>query len=164
MTERNAGIPQDHRMLFRVGVNLADVIIDGDDIHGNGVNVAARLQEIAEPGGIAISGNVREQIRDKLELSFADDGMHEVKNIVQPVHVWRWSLGQSSAPSPSDGAYPAPSDKPSIVVLPFDNMSGDQEREYFADGLTEDIITELSRFQSFSSSRGTRLLSTRVNR
>jgi adenylate cyclase len=121
MKERNAELPDEKRMLLRIGINIGEVIVDGEDIYGDGVNIAARMQEISEPGGIAISGNVHEQIRDKLDMSFADDGMHEVKNIVQPLHVWRWSLRQSGTPSPPDGVSP----------------------------LTEDIITELSRFQSF---------------
>ena len=149
MAERNAELPDKMRMLLRIGINIGEVIIDGEDIYGDGVNIAARMQEVSEPGGIAISGNVEEQIRDKLELTFADDGMHEVKNIAQPVHVWRWSLDESGTTSPSDGASLPLPDKPSIAVLPFDNMSDDPQQEYFADGLTEDIITDLSRFQTF---------------
>jgi adenylate cyclase len=151
MAERNAGTPEDRRMLFRVGINLGDIIIDGDDIHGDGVNVAARLEALSEPGSIAISGNVHEQVQGKIDVQFIDDGAHGVKNIAKPVRVWRWSPMQTSTTSAvgvvSDGALPLP-DKPSIAVLPFENMSGDAEQEYFADGMTEDIITDLSRFEN----------------
>ena len=145
MVERNADLPDDQRMLLRIGINIGDVIIVGDDIFGDGVNIAARMQEIAAPGGIAISGNIHEQIDGKVEDIFADDGLHEVKNIARPVAVWRWSAAESPATAQSTNKpLPLP-DKPSIAVLPFVNMSGDPEQEYFADGITEDIITEISR-------------------
>ena len=149
MAERNADLPDDKRMLLRVGINIGEVIIEGDDIYGDGVNVAARLQEIAEPGGIAVSGNIHEQIEGKLDGTFTDDGLHEVKNIARPVKVWRWSeiAGTGRTTSTSE-MLPLP-DKPSIAVLPFDNMSGDPEQEYFADGIAEDIITSLSRLSGF---------------
>ncbi len=115
MAERNAEVADDRKMLYRIGVNLGDVMVDGDDIFGDGVNVAARLEEIAEPGGIAISDIVRGQVHDKLDVEFADDGAHEFKNIAQPVHVWRWT-GESDAPAADVGApLPLP-DKPSIAV------------------------------------------------
>ena len=151
MAERNAATPEDRRMLFRVGINLGDIIIDGDDIHGDGVNVAARLEALAEPGSIAISGNVHEQVQGKIDSQFVDDGSHEVKNIAKPVRVWRWSPTQTStaavAETVGDDALPLP-DKPSIAVLPFDNMSDDPGQEYFAEGIAEDVITALSRFRS----------------
>jgi len=139
------------RIEYRVGVNLGDIIVDGDDIFGDGVNVAARLQELAQSGGIAISGNVQEQVRDKLEHNFTDDGEHEVKNIARPVHVWRWSPDEPSltltAISKSNKL--SSPDKPSIVVLPFDNMSNDPDQEYFADGIVEGLTAALSRVKSF---------------
>ncbi|MCF8468365.1 MAG: adenylate/guanylate cyclase domain-containing protein [Sneathiella sp.] len=143
MIARNAEVPEEKRMRLRMGVNIGEVIVEKDDIFGDGVNIAARLQALADVGGIAISGNVHEQVRGKLDISFRDDGMHEVKNIEHPVHVWRWSEGPVTA-APAGVALKLP-DKPSIAVLPFDNMSGDKEQEYFADGMTEDIITDLSK-------------------
>ncbi len=151
MGARNAEVPDSKRIIFRIGVNLGDIIIEGDDILGDGVNVAARLQEIAEPSGIAISRRVHEDVQDRLDASFVDAGEQTLKNIARPVQVWRWSpAGTSAANSQepvSDDALPLP-DNPSIAVLPFDNMSGDPEQDYFADGITEDIITELARFQN----------------
>jgi adenylate cyclase len=129
---------------------LGDVVIDGDDIHGDGVNIAARLEGMAEPGGICISGMVYEGVRDRIDIPFEDLGEQEVKNIDRPVRVWRWTAGAGLAASVSakmDEPLPLP-DKPSIAVLPFDNMSADPEQEYFADGISEDIITELSRFRT----------------
>ena len=149
MVERNADLPDGNRMLLRIGINIGEVIIDGDDIFGDGVNVAARLQEIAAPGGIAVSGNFHEQIEGKIEDTFADDGLHEVKNIARPVPVWRWSAGEAEVAPVAPQAKLELPDKPSIAVLPFDNMSGDAEQEYFADGMTEDIITGLSKYRSF---------------
>ena len=146
VAERNADLPEDGRIEFRIGINLGDVVIDGDDIHGDGVNVAARLEALAEPGGICISGAVYEQVRDRIDLQFEDLGDREVKNIDRPVWVWRWVKDAETAAAPRT----APEEplqlpeKPSIAVLPFTNMSGDPEQEYFADGITEDIITVLS--------------------
>ena len=134
-------------IVFRVGINLGDVVIDGEDIQGDGVNVAARLEALSDPGGLCISDAVHEQVRDRLDLSFEDIGKQEVKNIDRPVQAWKWSASSAKA-SPEPGkAAPAPrlADKPSIAVLPFDNMSGDPEQEYFADGVVEEIITALSR-------------------
>ncbi len=143
MFERNAGEPEAQRIAFRIGVNLGDVIVDGDDIYGDGVNVAARLQEIAEPGGVCISGDAYRQIKGKTDTRFEDLGKREVKNIAEPVRVYR--LTTAAAAPASAEPLPLP-DKPSIAVLPFVNMSGDAEQEYFSDGITEDIITELTRF------------------
>ncbi len=149
MAERNAGLAGDKRIDLRIGVNLGDVIIEGDDLYGDGVNVAARLESLAEPGGICISGTVLEHIAGKLPYEFADGGVQSVKNISRAVRIWNWSAhGTGSGAPPRTTAAPPLSDKPSIAVLPFTNMSGDPEQEYFADGITEDIITELSRFHS----------------
>ena len=130
------------RIRLRIGINLGDVIIDGDDIYGDGVNVAARLEALAEPGGICISSIVHESIGNRIEDKFTDTGEHEVKGIARPIRVWRW---------PAAGAAQAPlalPEKPSIAILPFDNMSSDPEQVFFAEGIAEDIITELSKFHS----------------
>ncbi len=128
---------------FRMGVNLGDIVDDGEDIHGEGVNVAARLEGLADPEGICISGDVYNQVRNRVDAIFEDMGQQEVKNVSAPVQVYAVRLESSAAPSAS-GA-PAISDKPSIAVLPFDNMSADSEQDYFADGISEDIITALSK-------------------
>ena len=149
MADRTAGIAEDRRIAFRIGINIGDIIVEGDDIFGDGVNVAARLQEIAAPGGICISSRVHDDVRDRLDTAFDDGGTQTLKNIARPVQVWRWQPGTTVAPKPAPAptALPLP-DKPSIAVLPFQNMSGDPEQEYFADGMVEDIITSLSRFKS----------------
>ncbi len=145
---RDADLPDEQRIKLRIGVNLGDVIVDGTDLYGDGVNVASRLEGLAEPGGICVSGKAYEEIRRKLPVAFEDLGEREVKNIPEAVRVYRW---MSIPASPmqhgarSGGVLPL-TDKPSIAVLPFTNMSGDPEQEYFSDGITEDIITELSRF------------------
>jgi len=145
MAERNQGVDEDLRITFRVGINLGDIIIEGADILGDAVNIAARLQEIAEPCGICISNRVHEDVQDRLDDKFEDTGEIELKNIARPVRVWRWTQNITSvAVSPTAEALPLP-DKPSIAVLPFDNMSGDPEQEYFADGMTEDLTTDLSK-------------------
>ena len=149
MVERNTLVPEEERIVFRVGVNLGDIIVEGDDIHGDGVNVAARLEGIAEPGGICVSGTVRDHIGDRLDLVFDDLGEQALKNIARPVQVYRVrpaATESASNPAPAEGApILALPDKPSIAVLPFQNMSGDPEQEYFADGMVEEIITALSR-------------------
>ncbi|MFQ5973236.1 MAG: adenylate/guanylate cyclase domain-containing protein, partial [Alphaproteobacteria bacterium] len=145
MADRNADVPSDRRIEFRIGINLGDVILDGDDIHGNGVNVAARMEGLAEPGGICVSGTVREHASAAVDVVFDDLGPQEVKNIAQPVRCYRVRLQHGdNIPQPHDQQLTIP-DKPSIAVLPFDNMSNDPEQEYFSDGITEDIITEISR-------------------
>jgi adenylate cyclase len=153
MAQRNEDIPQDRRMLFRIGINLGDILIEGDDILGDGVNVAARLEGIAEPGGFCISSSGYDQVRGKVAVEFTDLGEQRLKNIDRPVRVYavkqKGHLGPVAprvSPSPPEAESPPPlPDKPSIAVLPFENMSGDPEQEYFADGMVEEIITALSR-------------------
>jgi adenylate cyclase len=192
--ERNAGVPKHQRLVYRIGINLGDVIVEGDDIHGDGVNIAARLQGLAEPGGIAISGTAYDHVKTRLPVGYADLGEQTVKSIAEPVRVyrvlldpreagrtipkqvplpriksWRWQMATAAviafviavgaaawlrpwqprieSASVERMALPLP-DKPSIAVLPFTNMSGDPQQQYFSDGITEDIITELSRFRS----------------
>jgi adenylate cyclase len=183
----NAQLPVGRRMEFRIGVNLGDVMVEGEQIYGDGVNVAARLESLADPGGICISGTVHEQVRDRLALSYEDRGEQTVKNIARPVHVWRvvpdgtptsarpcrkyWRRGVLSLtglaivvgtfvlvqhlslkPQHTSASVP-PTEKPalslpgipSIAVLPFTNLSGDLQQEYFSDGITDDLITDLSR-------------------
>ena len=191
MGERNANVQAERRIIYRIGINIGDIIVEGDDIYGDGVNIAARLEGLADPGGICVRRNVRNQVRDKLDLSFEDRGEIEVKNIARPVRVFgvildekagalvtavvaipgekaplRWfalAVGLAisiiaaagliwwqpwvprSATDLADEVTLPPSDKPSIAVLPFDNLSNDSEQEYFADGLTDDLITDLSK-------------------
>jgi adenylate cyclase len=152
MARRNQDVSPARCIHFRIGINLGDVIVDEGDIFGDGVNVAARLEMLAEPGGICVSGAVRDQVGDRLDdIAFEDLGEQIVKNIARPIRVFRIRL-ESNAPSTPEGAKDAAATtpiakKPSIAVLPLVNMSGDAEQEFFADGLTEDIITELSRFR-----------------
>jgi TolB-like protein len=145
MAERNAEVSQEKRIEFRIGINVGDVMIDRGDIFGDGVNVAARLEAVAEPGGICVSGRVQEDARGKLEIAFEDIGDQQLKNIDRPVRVYR-VRPSGAAPSSHSAMRPLP-DKPSIAALPFQNMSGDPEQEYFADGIVEEIITALSRFR-----------------
>ena len=152
MARRNADVSPARWMQFRIGINLGDVIVEENDIFGDGVNVAARLEMLAEPGGICVSGAVRDQVGDRLDaIAFEDLGEQNVKNILRPIRVFRVKLEQDAAAAPDaakDAAVAATiAKKPSIAVLPLVNMSGDPEQEFFADGLTEDIITELSRFR-----------------
>jgi adenylate cyclase len=152
MIERTAQLPAEKRIQFRVGINVGDIIIDGDDIFGDGVNVAARLQTLADPGGIMVSGVVHDQVRDKLNFGFEDMGEQMVKNIARPIGVHRVSLTESVPPATLKSAVvtnneQSPATRPSIAVLPFVNMSGDPEQEYFADGISEDIITGLSKLR-----------------
>ena len=147
MRARNTNIPEDRRIEFRIGINLGDVIAEDDDIFGDGVNVAARLESVAIPGGIAISSSVRENVGNRLDLVFEDMGEQQLKNIEFPTRVYNVVLGDAPSRSRANGAKHEASDveKPSIAVLPFINMSGDPEQEYFSDGITEDIITDLSK-------------------
>jgi TolB-like protein len=154
MLKRDADVPTDRRIQFRIGINVGDIIIDSDDIFGDGVNVAARLEGLADPGGLMVSSIVHDQVRDKLSFGFEDMGEQTVKNIARPVGVHRVQLAEVATTderrSSSQGrAEHAGSDRPSIAVLPFANMSGDAEQEYFADGITEDIITGLSKLRWF---------------
>ena len=151
MAKRNADVAPARWMQFRIGINLGDVIVEGNDIFGDGVNVAARLEMLADPGGICVSGAVRDQVGDRLEdIGFEDLGDQAVKNIARPIHVYRVRLEPASKAGQEDAkntaAAPVLARKPSIAVLPLVNMSGDPQQEFFADGLTEDLITELSRF------------------
>ncbi|GLR90813.1 adenylate/guanylate cyclase domain-containing protein [Bradyrhizobium iriomotense] len=134
---------------FRIGINIGDVIIDDDDIFGDGVNIAARLETIAAPGGLCISDDTFRQIRTRLEAPFEDGGYQSLKNIAEPIRVWRYNGAKGSATSESDQAAAGiMREGPSIAVLPFDNMSSDPDQEYFADGMVEDIITTLARYPS----------------
>jgi adenylate cyclase len=148
MLERNAGLPEDRHFMFRMGINLGDIIVDGDDFHGDGVNMAVRLQGLAVPGGIACSAAVRNEVGNKLDLGFVDQGARTVKNIAQPVHVffadWQQDGSLAESASARGGQALAPIAKPSVAILPFANLSNDTEQEYFSDGITEDIITDLS--------------------
>jgi adenylate cyclase len=149
MIDREPAVPDERRIRFRTGINLGDVIVEEHDIFGDGVNVAARLEALAEPGGICVSRVVRDQVRGKLDFTFEDMGEQQVKNIARPVRVYRVRTNDDRASMPSAlalSALPLP-DKPSIAVLPFTNMSGDPEQEYFADGMVEEIITALSRIK-----------------
>jgi adenylate cyclase len=146
--DRNAEVPSERRMEWRIGVHLGDVLIDGDDILGDGVNIAARLEGIAEPSGICISDEASRQVRGKVEAEFADIGEQSLKNIARPLRVYRVSSSSAARkPISPAAALPLP-DKPSIAVLPFANMSADPEQEFFADGIAEDVITALSRYRS----------------
>src|SRR5438270_1116116 len=170
MPERETGVAADNRIELRIGINLGDVIVEGDDLYGDGVNIAARIEALADPGGVLVSNTVHDQVRDRLPFVFEDLGEQQVKNITRPVRVYRVSdtLTHPVADAPGftlsriagegadrqrreagEGSSPALAlpDKPSIAVLPFTNMSGDPEQEYFVDGIVEDIITGLSRIK-----------------
>jgi TolB-like protein/class 3 adenylate cyclase len=145
MIARNAAAPAARRIEFRMGINVGDIIIEDGDIFGDGVNIAARLEALAEPGGICLSAAAHEQVRDRLDIAFDDLGEQQVKNITRPVRTYGVALGASSrAALPAGAPLPLP-DKPSLVVLPFQNMSGDPEQEYFADGMVEEITTAIAR-------------------
>jgi adenylate cyclase len=163
MRDRNNEVAPEDQMQFRVGLNLGDVIVEGDNLYGDGVNVAARLEPLAEPGGICVSGKFHDEVRRKLDLGFVSSGPQEMKNIEEPVHTFMVEIGSSSkvleaftVPTPAEPTPPAASAPattetkvPAIAVLPFTNMGGDPEQEYFADGITEDIITNLSLWRTF---------------
>src|SRR5262245_32399265 len=147
MAERNAGVEDSRHMRFRIGVNQGDVVFDDSRVYGDGVNVAARLESLAEPGAICISRKVYEEVAGKTQFAFVDLGEQQLKNIAQPVRVYRISGEQLAVVRATARPALALPDKPSIAVLPFTNLSGDPEQEYFADGMVEDIITGLSRFR-----------------
>src|SRR5437868_226276 len=150
MAAQNAAVPQETKIEFRIGIHVGDIIIDDNDIFGDGVNIAARLEGIAEPGGVCISDDAQRQVRGKVEGTFDDMGPQALKNIAEPMRAWRMRLAGAAVPAAKPDTAPALAlpEKPSIAVLPFQNMSGDPEQEYFADGMVEDIITALSRFKS----------------
>jgi TolB-like protein/class 3 adenylate cyclase len=148
MAERNSTVPADKYIEFRIGINVGDIVVEDGDIFGDGVNVAARLEALADPGGICVSARVQEDAAGKLDLAFEDLGAQALKNIARPVRAYRIKSGGVSPPAQQTPILPLP-DKPSIAVLPFQNMSGDPEQEYFADGMVEEIITALSRIRWF---------------
>ncbi|HWL72780.1 MAG TPA: adenylate/guanylate cyclase domain-containing protein, partial [Burkholderiaceae bacterium] len=144
MAATNGELSEDRQIVLRIGVNLGDVMVDGDDLYGEGINIAARLESIAEPGGILISGTTYDHIKSKIKVGFDDLGAQSLKNIAEPIRSYR----VLSLPPVAARLTKSRVDRPSIAVLPFTNMSGDSEQEYFSDGIAEDIITELSRFRS----------------
>ena len=146
LAERNSHLEESRRMEFRIGVNLGDVVVEGERIYGDGINIAARIEALAPAGGICVSGKVYEEVSRKLDIAFDDMGEHELHNIAAPVRVYRIGPGGAAATGPAAKGPPQAAAKPALLVLPFTNMSGDADQEFFADGLTEDIITELSRF------------------
>ena len=150
LADRNRDIGEGERIEFRIGINLGDVIIEEGDIFGDGVNIAARLEALAEPGAVYVSRAVRDSVRDKLGVKLEDLGERPMKNIAQPIQVFRIPRPDGAGGRGERAPMPAPSlpDKPSIAVLPFANMSGDAEQEYFSDGISEDLITDLSKVQA----------------
>src|SRR5206468_4827060 len=146
--ERDTGVAADSRIELRIGINLGDVIVEGDDLYGDGVNIAARIEALADPGGVFVSNTVHDHVRDRLPFAFEDLGEQQVKNIARPVRVYR-VLSSSGVPSLEVlNEAPALPNKPSVAVLAFTNMSSDPEQEFFADGIAEDIITAMSRYPS----------------
>jgi class 3 adenylate cyclase len=154
VAEKNTDVPQDKRIELRIGIHVGDIIIEENDIFGDGVNIAVRLEGIAEPGGICISDDTYRQIRGKVDIAFEDMGPQNLKNITEPMRAWRLRINASASAAASIKPPVEPiqalalPDKPSLAVLPFQNMSGDPEQEYFADGVVEEIITALSRFKA----------------
>jgi adenylate cyclase len=150
MAARNADVGGDRRLAFRIGINVGDIVEQDGDIFGDGVNIAVRLEGLAEPGGICVSGRVQEDMAGKIESVFEDIGEQALKNIARPIRAYRLRIDRSLNPNPAPRQTSGLPDKPSLAVLPFQNMSGDPEQDYFADGIVEDIITALSRFKSFA--------------
>ena len=162
MEQENAEIPEECRIVYRIGINIGDIIVDGDDIYGDGVNIAARLEALAEPGGVCVSRNVFNQVKNKIAARFENLGLRQVKNIAEAIEVYSVTpVTSSDVPKSAETSgiekgngetdksnRSGAAEKPAIAVLPFDNMSQDPEQEYFADGITEDIITELARYQN----------------
>jgi adenylate cyclase len=144
MKRRNSDVPQDRRIEFRIGINLGDIIFDEGDIYGDGVNIASRIEQLTEVGGICITQAVYEQVADRIDAAFEDLGERSLKNHARSVHIWRVAL-RGQVDGAAQAASAAPVGRPTVAVLPFSNMSGDPEQEFFVDGLTEDILTELSR-------------------
>ena len=140
--EANATLPEPRQIILRIGINLGEIIVEGSDLYGDGVNVAARLEALAEPGGVCISSKVHEEVRGKIDVAFADMGEQQLKNIAAPVRAYRLQSGVAATERRQSA-----SNKPSIAVLPFANLSDDKEQQFFSDGITEDIITELARFR-----------------
>ena len=164
MIARNAAAPAGRRIECRMGINVGDVIIEDGDIFGDGVNIAARLEALAEPGGICLSAAAHEQVRDRLAIAFDDLGEQQVKNITRPVRTYRVALGISPRAVPPVAApLPLPA-KPSLAVLPFQNMTGDAEQEYFVDGMVEEITTAIDGCRGSSSSPATPPSPTRATR
>ncbi len=156
MVERNADTPEDKRLLYRIGVNLGDVLIEGDDIVGDGVNIAARLEGVCDPGGVFISGSVFDHVRGRVGANFVDLGEKELKNIARPVRVYALKPASEGGPLAPPAPHKQGPPHLSIVVLPFANMSGDPEQDYFVDGVTESLTTDLSRINgSFVIGRNT---------
>jgi adenylate cyclase len=153
VAEQNTDVPQDKRIEFRIGIHVGDIIIEENDIFGDGVNIAVRLEGIAEPGGVSISDDVHRQVRGKVDLAFEDMGAQSLRNIAEPMRVWRIEINNFTTPTVSTYSFPndaeplALPDRPSIAVLPFHNLSGDPDQDYFADGVVDEITTVLSRFK-----------------
>jgi adenylate cyclase len=148
MAVRNAEIPGDKRIIFRIGVNLGDIIIEGEDILGDGVNIAARIEGLADEGGVSLSNRAYEEVRDRLGVTFMDTGEQELKNIARPVQVWSWSPATTDAAQSTNPRHEQ-KERPVVAVMPFHNLSGDPDQEYFSDGLTEDIITAMAHYRTF---------------
>ncbi len=146
VAERQAGVPPERRIVFRIGINLGDVVVEGEDLLGDGVNVAARLEQLCEPGGVLVSGTAYDHLQGKLDCGFEDLGERPLKNIARPVRVYRVTAADAAAAS-GPAAAPPLAARPVVAVLPFENMSGDPEQAYFSDGISEDVITELARFR-----------------
>ena len=163
MAEHNSGVPPDERIEFRIGINMGDIVVEDGDIFGDGVNVAARLEGLAEPGGVCVSARVQEDAAGRLDLTFEDMGEQALKNIARPIRAYRVATEPRAEAAKEPAPLPLP-DKPSIAVLPFANMSGHPEQGYFADGMVEEIITRSRAYAGSLSSPATRASPTRAKR